>query len=161
MDRRIEVMLEGYLVGSLTAEREAEFERALESAGAATQRQVAAMARHARLIRQALRAEEMAPAPGFYARVIGRIEAQRQAAVTFWDLFLEPYFFKRLALAALTLLTLLSATMFLTPSAHEEALAEAPVIEMASEPEPIHVMDTANQESNRDVILATLATYEE
>ena len=32
MDRRIEEMLEDYLHGSLTAEREAEFRRALESA---------------------------------------------------------------------------------------------------------------------------------
>ena len=115
MDRRIEEMLEDYLHGSLTAEREAEFRRALESADAETRQMVAAFSQHAQLIRQAFRAPEVAPAAGFYARVVERIDSQRVAVVSFWDAFLEPHFFKRLAFAALTLLMLLSVTMFTTP----------------------------------------------
>lgn len=161
MDRRIEELLEEYLHGSLTTEREAEFKLALESADAETRQMVAAFSRHSQLIRYAFRAPEAAPAAGFYARVVERIDSQRLATVSFWDAFLEPHFFKRVAFAALTLLMLLSVTMFTSPAIHEEALAEAPVVQMASDPEPIQVTGVSNQESNRDAILVQLATYQE
>ncbi|MCC6585972.1 MAG: hypothetical protein IT168_04565 [Bryobacterales bacterium] len=161
MDRRIEEMLEDYLHGSLTAERDAEFRRALESADAETRQMVAAFSRHSQLIRQAFGAPEVAPAAGFYARVVERIDSQRVTAVSFWDAFLEPHFFKRVAFAALTLLMLLSVTMLTTPAIHEEVLAEAPVVQMASDPDPIQVTGVSNQESNRDAILVQLATYQE
>src|SRR6478672_8729863 len=41
-----------------------------------------------------------APAPGFYARVSNLIEKQQQPP-SFWAMFLEPVFGKRLALASL------------------------------------------------------------
>lgn len=54
-----------------------------------------------------LRADEsVEPAPGFYARVMDRIEAQ--AAGSLWSLFMEPMFARKLVFASLTLLVLFS-----------------------------------------------------
>lgn len=158
MDRRIEELLEDHLRGSLTPAKQAEFGAALATADAQTRQLVEAFQQHSHLLRSLRAPEEAAPAPGFYARVLNRIEAQRMPSV--WDSFVEPHFFKRLAFAALTLLMLLSVTVWTTPE-HDETFAAVPVVEMASEPEPIYAMDASNQESNRDVILVNLATYEE
>ena len=159
MDRRIEELLEDHLRGSLAPAREAAFADALAAADAETRRMIEAFERHAQLLRSLRAPDDAAPAPGFYARVINRIEAQRVPSV--WDSFVEPHFFKRLAFAALALLMLLSVTVWTTPEPNETFAAAVPVVEMASEPEPIYAMDASNQESNRDVILVNLATYQE
>lgn len=158
MDRRIEELLEDHLRGSLTPAKQAEFGAALAAADPQTRQLVELFQQHSHLLRRLRAPEDAAPAPGFYARVLNRIEAQRMPSV--WDSFVEPHFFKRLAFAALTLLMLLSVTVWTTPE-HDETLASVPVLEMASEPEPIYAMDASNQASNRDVILVNLATYEE
>ncbi|MBL8292359.1 MAG: hypothetical protein JNN08_11015 [Bryobacterales bacterium] len=158
MDRRIEELLEDHLRGSLAPAREAAFADALAAADAETRRMIQAFEQHAQLLRSLRAPDDAAPAPGFYARVLNRIEEQRVPSV--WDSFVEPHFFKRLAFAALTLLMLLSVTVWTTPEPNE-TYAAVPVVEMASEPEPIHTMDASNRESNRDVILVNLATYQE
>ncbi len=48
-----------------------------------------------------LRAEEAEPAPGFYARVLRRIEERE--IDSFWAFFIDSPFSKRLALASLTI----------------------------------------------------------
>jgi anti-sigma factor RsiW len=159
MDRRIEEMLEDYLHGSLTGARRAEFTAALATADAETRRMVEAFREHSRLLRSLRAEEELAPAPGFYARVMDRVEQQRVPSV--WVSFVEPMFFKRLALATLALLVLLSVTVWSTPGHEEEMYAVAPVVQMAAEEEPIQVMDVSNRESSRDAILVNLTTYEE
>lgn len=158
MDRRIEELLEDHLRGSLAPAREAAFADALAAADAETRRMIEAFEQHAQLLRSLRAPEDAAPAPGFYARVINRIEAQRVPSV--WDSFVEPHFFKRLAFAALTLLMLLSVTVWSTPEP-TAAYTVVPVEDIAGGPEPIHPMDASNQESNRDVILVNLATYQE
>lgn len=50
--------------------------------------------------------ETVEPAPGFYARVMERIEAQ--ASGSLWSLFMEPIFARNLVFASLTLLVLFS-----------------------------------------------------
>ena len=47
------------------------------------------------------------PAPGFYARVMGRVEEER--SVPFWEALIEPLFVKRLAFACLMWFFLLGA----------------------------------------------------
>jgi len=158
MDRRIEELLEDHLRGSLTPAREAEFAAALAAAGVQTREAVETFQRHSQLLRTLRAPEDVAPAPGFYARVLNRIEAQAMPSV--WDAFVEPHFFKRFAFAALTLLMLLSVTVWTTPD-HDEYFAVAPMVGMTSDPAPMYAMDASNQESNRDVILVNLATYEE
>lgn len=158
MDRRIEELLEDHLRSSLAPAREAAFADALAAADAETRRMIEAFERHAQLLRGLRAPDDAAPAPGFYARVIDRIEAQRVPSV--WDSFVEPHFFRRLAFAALTLLMLLSVTVWSTPEPNA-AYAPVPVEDIAGGPEPIHPMDASNRESNRDVILVNLATYQE
>lgn len=158
MDRRIEELLEDHLRGSLAPAREAAFADALAAADMETRRMVEAFERQAQLLRGLRAPEHAAPAPGFYARVIDRIEAQRVPSV--WDSFVEPHFFKRLVFAAFALFMLLSAVVWTTPGPND-SYAAVPVVEMPGDPEPIHSMDVSSQESNRDVILVNLATYEE
>ena len=70
--------------------------------------EVAAMRLHAAMLR-ALRApqstsslnDENAPRPGFYARVMERIEAQRP--IDIWQLFSESVFGRRIAVASMAL----------------------------------------------------------
>lgn len=158
MDRRIEELLEDHLRGSLAPAREAAFADALAAADAETRRMIEAFEQHAQLLRGLRAPEDAAPAPGFYARVINRIEAQRVPSV--WDSFVEPHYFKRLAFAALTLLMLLSVTVWTNPEP-KATYASAPVVDIFGGPEPIDAMDASNQESNRDAILVNLATYQE
>ncbi|BDC47987.1 hypothetical protein F183_A03030 [Bryobacterales bacterium F-183] len=55
---------------------------------------------------QALKAPpDLAPRPGFYARVMDRVEAQQKSSI--WSVFLEPVFSRRLAFASLAMMLLM------------------------------------------------------
>lgn len=66
---------------------------------------VAAMAGQAALLRALKAPREVEPRPGFYARVLERIEAE--GPVSIWNLFAESPFGKRIAVASLALALLL------------------------------------------------------
>jgi hypothetical protein len=68
--------------------------------------EVALMREHSHLIRQWQSAAEIDPHPGFYARVMERIEAQGPASI--WNLFFDSVFGRRIAIASLALALLLS-----------------------------------------------------
>jgi hypothetical protein len=162
MDRRIEELLEDHLRKSLTAERQAEFDRAVAAEDAETQRLIEQFEHQARLIRGALRpAADVEPAPGFYGRVMTRIEAQRTPSL--WAAFVEPLFFKRLALATATLLMLLSVGMLTTPDSDQVSIA--PIVATTAAAEPIQVADNqaapAAHESNRDIVLVDLVSFQQ
>ena len=96
------------------------------------------------------------PSAGFYARVMDRIEAQ--SAKSFWGVFLEPVFGKRLALAALALFVVLSSAVWQTdpsPVLHENN----PVSLLASEEMP--AANGADPSRDRTVVLTNLASYSE
>ena len=163
MDRRIEDRLEEFLRGSLDQRRRAEFEQTLQASDEETRRMVGDFERHSRLIREAfIPAEGPEPAPGFYARVLDRIESQRKTS--FWAPLLEPLFFRRLVFASAALLVLLAVATFTTPP-EEDLLATNPGIladyVMAQEPPPVDVVMGGDQEQSRDHILVNLATYQE
>ena len=103
-------------------------------------------------------ADEVEPAPGFYARVLDEIENQRPQSV--WTAFLEPVFFKRLAYTSLTLLLLLGALVINsgTEQAAEEYYSYEPEVILSVEPVSPYIGDDI--ERDRDVILVNLATYE-
>jgi predicted anti-sigma-YlaC factor YlaD len=67
---------------------------------------VNAMREQAALVRQLKPPADAEPRPGFYARVLERIEAE--GPVSIWNLFVESAFGKRIALASLALALLLS-----------------------------------------------------
>jgi len=108
------------------------------------------------LVLRVLRAEEeLDPSPGFYARVTARIEAQSRPS--FWNVFLEPAFGRRLMYASLTLVVLLGT--YLISSESSEPLAVATTAEQYLVEENPAV--GANPQQDRDAVLVGLATYNE
>src|SRR6266550_4516866 len=67
--------------------------------------EVAAMRAQAAVLRQCRAESEPEPRPGFYARVMDRIEAQ--APLSVWTLFFDSMFGRRIALASLALALLI------------------------------------------------------
>lgn len=108
---------------------------------------------------QSLRApREIDPPPAFYARVMQQIEIQAKPSV--WSVFGESIFAKRLAYASATALLLMGSLLYTSSTEQTPLAAEAPEYILAGEVNPTPVsMDDA--ERGRDVVLATLATYEQ
>lgn len=166
MDRRIEENLEAYLHGSLDTQGRAEMDQALRQ-NEESQRMVELFEKHAQMMRSLRGPSDLDPAPGFYARVMERIESQRP--ISFWNLFLEPRFFQRLAFASAALLVLMGV-LLVTP-AEESILAAQPIgaeqmlaQDGCSGPgcsDPTSVMASRQLESHREAVLVTLATYGE
>jgi hypothetical protein len=116
--------------------------------------------------------EDIEPRPGFYAKVMDRIEAQQKSSI--WSVFLEPVFSKRLAFASMAMILLLGVALFqAAPQGDEDAFAfietpsatfsedqAAPVLGGvdALRAEPVSTMDA---EHGRDVVLVDLVSYQE
>jgi anti-sigma factor RsiW len=161
MDRYIEQNLEGYLGGTLDADRQSEFARRLAASDEYTREMVARFADHGRMLRESLSTgDAMEPAPGFYARVVRRIDSQR--VTDWWAAFLEPQFTTRLAVASLALLFLLGVTMVTTEE--DPLVAAATPIEIMAEPASELASSDFTAEmppEGRDIVLVDLATYQE
>lgn len=165
MDRHIQDDLERYLHGLDRMQpdgRNQEFERQLEGADSETRRLVelmAAQSRMMRTLRSDVDEDELMPEPGFYARVMQCIDAQKPVSI--WNLFVEPQFFHRLAFATFTLLFLLGVTFFssnLLPEAPMQAHSEPEVILAQPEPTPV---TSVSQSEGRDVMLQQLTVTSE
>jgi hypothetical protein len=115
---------------------------------------VASMRAHSASI-QTLRAEqELDPVPGFYARVLDRIEAQ--TANSFWNALLEPMFMRRFMYASLALLVILGSAVYsVNPSPQ---LLEMVPMEIAADV-PMPQAAGGNAESDREMVFANLASY--
>jgi len=79
---------------------------------------------------------DIAPRPGFYARVMDRVEAQQKSSI--WSVFLEPVFSRRLAVASLAMMLLMGFVLMndsdLEPEFGEMALdSENPPIVLMGE----------------------------
>ncbi len=119
--------------------------------------QVEAMRLHQSMLRELSAPESLDPAPGFYARVLERIEAQA-AASSFWSIFLEPSFGRRLLYASLVLLMVLGTAVWNTPS--------GPSMDATN---PVHIMASADlpaatgEDPGRDraVVLTNLVSHSE
>lgn len=101
--------LEEYLSGTASGERLAAIQRHLDSCPSCSAI-VASMRAHQQVLQSLRCPDPVAPAPGFYARVRQRIDAQRAASI--WSLFLQPTFSRRLSYASLALLLLLTAAVW-------------------------------------------------
>ena len=130
MDREIQNGLEDYLHGQNAKARPkpqtfggahglmgaagVNFEQRLNSADDQTRREVAAFRETASMLHSLQCTDDaIQPAAGFYARVMERIEAER-ASNSFWSLFLNPQFSRRLLFASAALLVLLGVTLATT-----------------------------------------------
>jgi len=156
MHRSIKALLEEYLGGTVDAAGRREMERHL-SACESCRREVEGMRGMARLLQVLRPGAEEAPAPGFYARVLERIESQRVASI--WELLMEPVFARRIAYASLMLILLFSALLL---TGGEQAgpayYYQSPEAILAAEPVSPYLGDDINRD--RDVMLVNLATYE-
>ncbi len=140
----------------------------------AAREEVTGMIEISRLIREnfkltAPEAEALEVSPGFYARVLARIEAEA-AAPSIWNFFLEP-FGRRLVYASLALATLMfAATLFdsapFDPTPVDQpdiaSSAPSPVLHgavLASDSNDMPVVESSNQEEDRSRALVQLTTY--
>ncbi len=118
--------------------------------------EVAALRRHAAMLR-ALRApqttndETLAPRPGFYARVMERIESQRP--IDIWQLFFDSSFGRRIALGSMAVALLFS--LYLVSS---ESLAQPVTVSVED-----HSGMTLSKAGlpDKDTVLVDLVTYRE
>ncbi len=113
------------------------------------------MAGQAAMVRLLQAEEELDPAPGFYARVVARVEAQNRSS--FWSPLLEPMFGRRLMYASLTMVVLLGTYLFSTEvrdAVPPTTAAERYLVEQ-------HPSVGANPQQDRDIVLVRLATYGE
>ena len=103
---------------------------------------------------QALVTELMMPAPGFYARVRSRIEAEGSQIWPFWQLM--PVFSRQLSFAVMTMLLLLGGFLFTLRVTEDRPstvalVQDAPIIR-AETP----VLNASDAQSNRQRVMVAL-----
>ena len=152
--------LEGFLTGS-SRRMPQEFQAHLEACGECAN-ELRLLEAQSKMLR-ALKADaDIEPRPGFYARVIERIEARGPASI--WTLLLEPSFGRRLALASATLVVLLG-TYLVTTEPGDNGSASNPVtvadITTQSRMDVATGSDTLQHQRQRDAVLVNLASYHE
>jgi predicted anti-sigma-YlaC factor YlaD len=113
--------------------------------------EISAMRRQAGMLRH-LRAEAE-PRPGFYSRVMERIETQGPGSI--WTMFFESSFGRRIAVASMALALLLG--VYLVTS---EQYSDEPIQMIANEDQPGMVL-VPEGAPNRDAVLVNLVTYQE
>jgi predicted anti-sigma-YlaC factor YlaD len=113
--------------------------------------EVQAMREQARLLRQLK--TEADPSPGFYARVMERIEAQGPLSI--WSAVFDSPFGRRLAVASMALALILG--LYLVTS---EEMADRTTVAVIGEDQPGLVL-TPSGPPDRDSVLVNLVTYRE
>jgi anti-sigma factor RsiW len=114
------------------------------------------------------------PRPGFYARVMERIEAE--GPISIWNLFIESAFGRRIAVASLALALLVGVYLVTSERSAQDPMVAAqesqPEISgqleqqlVAGEDAPARVITQMDQsstgQSSEDAVLANLVTYRE
>lgn len=161
MHEPVKVNVEDYLAGSDTLPRE--FTAHL-LACTECRHQLAELKAQATLLRKLRAAEDFEPKVGFYARVIERIDSQRQPSI--WSIFLEPAFGRRLAVASAVLAVLMGFYLVSSepggPHASPYSMGSQAAV-LPGEDEPGRVLGDTDQDRDRDrgAVLVNLATYEE
>jgi hypothetical protein len=102
--------------------------------------------------------EEMEPAPGFYARVMQRIEEQSRTS-SIWSVFIDSPFGKRLVFASLSVALALGSYVVAQESRDGHLWGTSLVASAASDRHyDMPVM--GSQEEQRDAVLANIAEHE-
>lgn len=115
-----------------------------------------AMLEQARLLRE-LRAEAE-PRPGFYARVMERIE--RQGPGSIWSVFSESAFGRRIAVASMALALLAGVYLYTSEQSASNPTVEFVAGALPGEDQPALVMAPSGV-PDRDTVLVNLVTYRE
>lgn len=158
MHRPIKDRLEDFLQGACEREELREFEAHLEECEDCFQ-QVQQMREQAHSVR-ALRTQELiSPQPGFYGRVMARIESQPRP--TIWSLLLDPVFGRRLVYATAMLLLIFGTYLVSTGNESIVAANSGPEVILATQDQTPLAHQPADPQSQRDAVLVNLATYQE
>lgn len=146
--------LESYLQGVRNMELESHI-----SACPDCREQLAAMREHSDLF-MALSGSDFPPVrPGFYGRVIARIETQVKPG--FWSLLLDPTFGRRLVYGSLSLVILMSVYLVATETAANSLAFSSPEM-IFSQPKPDNLQPMgSNPQRDRDTVLVNLTTFSE
>lgn len=119
--------------------------------------EIAAMREQAEMLRE-LRAD-VEPRPGFYARVLERIEAQGPGSI--WNTFSESAFSRRIAVASMALVLLLGVYLVATePLQTHSNAANQPIQLLIGDDQPGLELSSAGL-PDRDAVLVNLVTYQE
>lgn len=108
------------------------------------------------IIRSLRPTEDVEPLPGFYARVMDRIEVQKNSSI--WSVFLEPLFARRLMYASAVLTVIMGIFLFTSPK--DEMMASTMPEQILAEemPPPAQLVDL---EQDRNTVFVQLTTYQE
>jgi anti-sigma factor RsiW len=148
MHQPIRKNLEEYLKGSLL-EIPVEFHRHLGECQDCA-RELRRLEAQSQLLRSLQSAKDAAPRPGFYARVMERIEAQQPFSI--WAVFLDRKFGFRLAVASGMLAALLGGYLVTSePGGPEAGLGTTVAVSGAP--------SDAGEQQQRDAVLVDLASY--
>jgi hypothetical protein len=143
--------LEGYLVGKPDPQLLQHFSQCGECRKAAAE--FLEVAQAVRILRSQ---EEAEPAPGFYSRVMDRIESQKNSSI--WSVFLEPLFARRLMYASAVLTLVLGIMLFTSPKEEPVVASGAPEQILVDEQPSVNLVDV---DRDRNTIFVQLTTYEE
>jgi predicted anti-sigma-YlaC factor YlaD len=114
----------------------------------------------ANMLRSLRSVEGVVPTPGFYARVMERVEDQGKASI--WSIFLQPSFGRRLAIASATLVVLLGTYLVTTePGDQSVALAPTTVATDTAPASDAGAIQGSLQQQRRDAVLVDLASFHE
>ena len=124
--------------------------------------EIEAMRRQAMALRQLRSGAE--PQPGFYGRVMERIEAQRVGSI--WNVFSESPFGRRLAIASMALAVLLGVYLVTSEQFTDPANANQPLqiisATLPAEDQPasnVRFVSSSTGMPDRDAVLVNLVTY--
>lgn len=98
------------------------------------------------------------PRPGFYARVVNRIDAERDSTMTsFWSPFLVPGFGRRVVIASGVLVLALGTYLISTEPGDTNVMPSLAV----TQEHTMQTTDGAVRPQDRDAVLVNLASYHE
>jgi|YNPMSStandDraft_1061717.scaffolds.fasta_scaffold01172_13 anti-sigma factor RsiW len=156
MHEEIRNQLEEYLEGPANRSSLERVRRHLERCESCRQ-EAEQMRQQAELLRSLRAEEELAPLPGFYARVLARVEAQRRLPVL--AAFLDPGFGRRLIFASLA--AAIGFGSYLIYAERKPALELAgPVGFLAAQASPGEQVG-GDPERDRQTMLLAVASYQE
>jgi len=128
----------------------------------------AAMQSQSQALRRLRAPSEVEPRPGFYARVMERIEAE---GASIWDLFFESIIGRRIAIASMALAVLLGFYLYTSEPSEESAIADqqpaislpadlTPALEQIPQVQSVG-LGSSYATPDPDAVLQNLVTYRE
>ena len=161
MHRSVEDHIEEFLEGRLTGLARESFESHVTVCRQCHDLAVQ-MQSHSALLQCLSAPSELEPPPGFYARVMRRVESE--ARPSFWSLLLDPIFGRRLVYASASLVILMGVFLLATEPV-QHTLASTPVHALAQpsvqQPAPEQSATFEKVQQGRDSLLVNLATFGE